>query len=313
MQLITPDRTTLTLTIGKLIKAADTEPSMTQRRIKMKLKQLLGSLVAIIILAGCAHHQSSQSTSVVDFLYPEGTSQALERNIPQLRLPLTVGVAFVPENYFASNQTLTPLKQEQILREVAQRFENQPFIEQIEMIPSAYLRPKGGFANLQQLKRLYHIDVIALISYDQMQFTDQTKASIAYWTLVGAYLIKGEQNDTHTLMDTAVFDIDSQQLLFRAPGSHQLKSSATPIDLEHELRQNSAASFDHAATQMVDNLELALQRFKDEVKNKPEKVQLQYKHSASYGAGTIDGILMMLLVGFALCWLKIRRDPRPKA
>lgn len=41
------------------------------------------------------------------------------------------------------------------------------------------------------------MDVVALVSRDQVQFTDQGLLSLTHWTLVGAYIVPGERNDTH--------------------------------------------------------------------------------------------------------------------
>lgn len=62
---------------------------------------------------------------------------------------------------------------------------------------------------MAQVARLYGVDVMALVSYDQVIHTDDTKASLLYWTIIGAYIIKGSQFDTATFVDTAVFDINT--------------------------------------------------------------------------------------------------------
>ena len=43
---------------------------------------------------------------------------------------------------------------------------------------------------------MFGIDVIVLLSYDQVQFRDEGLLSLTYWTVVGAYTIPGEKNDT---------------------------------------------------------------------------------------------------------------------
>ena len=121
----------------------------------------------------------------------------------------------------ASN--VTEMQKAQLLQRAAQAFEGRDYIASIEIIPSTYLQPKGGFENLGQIQRMLNIDVVALVSYDQVQFTDNTRLSLAYWTIVGAYFIHGNKNDTQTLMEAAVYDIASRQLLFRAPGAGRVK------------------------------------------------------------------------------------------
>ena len=148
--------------------------------------------------------------------------------IPTLRLPLRVGLAFVPPS---TSRGLTELQKTELLREVAAKFRALPFVESIEVVPTTYLRPGGGFENLDQLRSLLGVDVIALIAYDQAQLTSGTAWSLSYWTIVGAYVVPGEKNDTATLMEAVVYDIASRKLLFRAPGTSTIKGHATPVRL----------------------------------------------------------------------------------
>lgn len=102
----------------------------------------------------------------------------------------------------------------ELLSKVAQQFKQLDYVQTIEIIPSAYLTPGGGFNNLAQIKTMYEVDVVALVAYDQVQFTHEGLSSLSYWTIVGAYVVKGEKNDTNTMMDTVVVDIDSQKCYF---------------------------------------------------------------------------------------------------
>src|SRR5437667_4524703 len=113
---------------------------------------------------------------------------------PLLALPLRFGIAFVPaQRGAATSFALTEKRQSDVLNEVANHFKKSPFVRTIEVIPSAYLRPRGGFANLDQIRTMYGVDVIALVSYDQTQFTDQRLLSIAYWPISGTYIVRVQQ------------------------------------------------------------------------------------------------------------------------
>jgi rhombotail lipoprotein len=100
---------------------------------------------------------------------------------------------------------------------VKDAFASRPYIAAIEVIPTTYLRAGGGFDNLQQAARMHNVDVVTLLSYDQVQFSDSNRLSIFYWTIVGGYFVNGSQYDVNTLVDASVFDVKSRQLLFRAP------------------------------------------------------------------------------------------------
>ncbi len=276
----------------------------------MKLRNLLFTLAAIcsVLLAGCvSHNERHTAASVVDFLYPDVKDPVLTPGIPVLKLPLRVGIAFVPGVSYGS--ALTEQKKMDLMKQVANRFKNYPFIKDIELIPTAYLRNKGGFTNLEQIRTMYGVDVVALISYDQVQFTDQGLLSLTYWTIVGAYVVPGEKNDTQTMLDTVVVDISSKKMLFRAPGVDHVKGNSTPVNLSEQLRTDSEASFTKAGTQMIENLDQQLAAFKDKVKEHPDdyKVVRTAEYQARTGGGSLDSVWIVLVAVMGIAFVVTRR------
>lgn len=262
---------------------------------------LLALIGLSFALAGCATTRERHAlSSVVDFLYPDTKEPVVAPAVPVLTLPLRVGVAFVPSKAHGST-VLTEQRKTQLLQQVADHFRQYPFVRDIAIISSAYLRPQGGFPNLDQIRTAYGIDVVALVSYDQIQFTDEGDLSLTYWTIVGAYDIAGEKYDTQTMLDTVVLDIKSRKMLFRAPGTSHVKASATLINVSEQLRHDSASSFDEAAKQMIVNLDQQLVQFKEKVKQRPDEYQIV--RSASYpgpaGAGSLDFAWLVLLLALA--------------
>jgi rhombotail lipoprotein len=173
------------------------------------------AIVALILATatGCAglygNRRVHHANSLFRYLYPNEARRLDAPVIPtQLALPLRVGVAFVPsdnERNVFDTQTFTENHKMQLMKRVSEQFKSYPFVRSIELIPTAYLQPRGGFDNLDQLQRMYNIDVITLLSYDQVQFTDEGLLSLTYWTVVGAYVVPGEKNETRTLLDAAVY------------------------------------------------------------------------------------------------------------
>lgn len=266
---------------------------------------LIGAI--LISLCSCATQQTGSRSSIVNYLYPDTATPQTEPDIPKLVLPLRMGIAFVPVTSKSRNSnaipwvevqanTLTENHKISIMEKIAANFSQQPFVEHIEIIPSAYLTAGGSFSNLAQLRTMFNIDVIALVSYDQVQFTDDSKLSLSYWTLVGAYLVSGQKNDSNTLMDTAVYAIESRKLLFRAPGTSQIKGRSTPVDLQQELRQDSLQGFMQASDNMTHNLALELERFKQRLKQHPQEVTITHRKGYSGGAFNLTLPLLLLLV-----------------
>ncbi|RMF83649.1 MAG: rhombotarget lipoprotein [Nitrospinota bacterium] len=266
----------------------------------MDNKYSIGLVLVFIMLgslAGCTTaRMTRQYASVVQYLYPAKTDPVDTPSIPVLSLPLKVGAAFVPEER-SVNTTVFPEKEKiALLQEVSTHFQRYPFVQSIELIPTAYLTPGGGFTNLDQIRSLFGIEVIALLSYDQVQFTDEGLLSLTYWTLVGAYIVTGEKNDTKTLMDVAVYHIPSRKLLFRAPGISHVKGSATPVNLSEQLRRDSEKGFREAARDLVQNLQEQLKLFQERVKSAPQEFRVTYKPGYT-GGGSLDAWIVLLLIG----------------
>lgn len=284
-------------------------PHPVRRSVRRLLFPVLAAALAFG-LTGCVgfwgqrrHHEAS---SVVQFLYPD-QMPFVQPQIPTLRLPLRVGVAFVPagvasgRGYGAINAGFTEQQKVELMRKVASQFNALPFVQSIELIPATYLRPGGGFDNLDQIRAMLGIDVIALLAYDQAQTSTDTEASIAYWTIVGAYVVPAQSQATHTLMEAVVYDIPSRSLLFRAPGTSTVKGHATLLRNSSELRKDSARGFEEAAGQMTTNLAQELELFKVRAREEPHTVKIEHKPGYT-GGGSLDvgfALLLIVLLGTA--------------
>lgn len=281
-------------------------------KTKINLKKFVLSVsICALLVAGCATNQARHnSTSVVDFLYPDTQDPIVTPGVPVLTLPLKVGIAFAPSNN-NYDTTLTEQRKMELMNQVGDHFKQYPYVKDIEFIPTAYLRTKGGFANLDQIRTMYGVEVIALVSYDQVQFTDEGILSLTYWTIVGAYIVPGEKNDTHTMLDTVVVDIKSRKMLFRAPGIGHVKGLATPINLSEQLRADSRSSFDKATVEMINNLDQQLASFKDKVKARPEeyKVVPTAEYQARRGGGSLDVIWLLMVSALGITFIVFRRRP----
>lgn len=264
---------------------------------------VLSLVVFIYSLYGCAGlmqgKKAHKKSSVVEFLYPGRGDVVIQPTVPHLTLPINVGVAFVPESSSRySTRSLSSKIQLGLMDKIAENFRQYKFVKNVEVIPSEYLRSGGGFDNLDQLKTMYGVDVMVLLSYDQIQYTDEGLVSLMYWTIVGAYIFKGEKNDTSTMIDAAVYDIKSRKMLFRAPGTSQVKGSATFVNLSEELRKDSVEGFNLATPNLLKNLATQLERFKVKIKERPEEVKVTYSRGYSgggYFGGWFAGLFIMLL------------------
>ncbi|HEX2778082.1 MAG TPA: rhombotarget lipoprotein [Gemmatimonadaceae bacterium] len=270
---------------------------------------------ALSALAACAAGPERHATSVMNYLYPDRGNYVETPAVPVLSLPLRVGVAFVPEpeDGCGGRCVGSPFPEADrmaLLQRVADHFRDSSFVKSIEIIPSAYLAPRGSFANLDQLRQMFGVDVIALVSYDQIQFHDQKRTSLTYWTIVGAYLVEGEKQDTRTLMDAVVYDIPSRRLLFRAPGLSTVKGSSTPVNLTEEMRRDREKGFRLASDELIANIDRQLPIFRERVRRNPAEFRVvpqpEYR-GGTRGGGSADGWTLLLVAALGGAALLGRR------
>ncbi|UCG73712.1 MAG: rhombotarget lipoprotein [Chromatiales bacterium] len=251
---------------------------------------------------GQAETRQGVSSSLVDYLYPKGEKPAeLEPGTPRLELPLRVGIAFVPAAS-ASSQVLSEATKTELLNEVRSAFIDREYIQHIEVIPETYLSANSGLSGMQQVARLYGVDVMALVSYDQVVATDDTQASILYWTIVGAYFIPATENEVQTFVDTAVFDVRTGTLLFRAPGTDKRQSQTTAVQSMEQMREDRTGGFAAAMGDMTSNLSTELTRFEDRLEEEPQLADVQWQEgSRGGGVGSLgcELLLLLLLAGAA--------------
>ena len=235
------------------------------------------------------------SSSLVEYLYPKGeTPPEFDEKTPELNLPLRVGIAFVPS--FADDSiALTATHKSELLNKVKSSFADKTYIHEIIIIPETYMRSNHGFDSVDQVARLYGLDIIALISYDQVIYTDDTRASILYWTIVGAYFINGSKNDINTFVDVAIFDIESHKLLLRAPGTDEVIAKSALINSSEKLRIARQKSFATAIDNLSINLDAELTSFKERIK-KDKSVEIAYRPGFSGGGGSMGWITLILFI-----------------
>lgn len=263
----------------------------------MKFKLII-VFVSLLILSACSSllspngHKNTVSSSLIDFLYPEESSRTEHSaEIPILTLPVKVGLAFVPSKNWSQNG-ISRSSQVELLEKVKQSFLQYDYIDKIEIIPSDYLKGGEGFTTLEQVSRLYDVDVMALVSYDQVTQSFEKKGALLYWTIVGMYLIPANDNSVQTFVDTAVFDVRSRKMLFRAPGINKLSESSTAIKIDAVLAEKSIESYTLAVADMSKNLDMELANFKTRVK---EDNVAKVQRREGYGGGSLMWLTLLVL------------------
>lgn len=228
---------------------------------------LLGLL--LLLGLGCAQTETRvRRSNVMEFLYPTDKQQPAPPDPAgaRLKLPLKVGIVFIPAaERWRGESGIPPAREKALLDLVRKPFLGKPWVSSVQVIPSNYLTTKGGFTNLQQIGRMFDVDVMALVSVDQVQYTNPKWYSFLYISVVGAYTLHGDANDTQTLIDAAVFDLSSRTFILRAPGQSLVKGSSNPVDRDEQMRKQSNQSLELAMADLAKNLDAEVASFKEEV------------------------------------------------
>ena len=240
-----------------------------------KLQQiscLLACILLAALLSGCAsmiENNQRQVASVLSYLFPgEEDVPEISDKIAEIKVPFRIGVAFVPDST-SPGFRLPESDRIKLAGLVRDSFSSYPFVRDIVAVPSVYLKSGGGFTNLERISALLNLDVIVLVSFDQVQNAGASGWSFLYWTGIGAYIINGDQYDILTSVETTVFEIKSRRLLMRAGGMSNIKGTATMVGFSERAREARTQGFDKAVQEMIDELHSEVKTFRKHAKNDP--------------------------------------------
>jgi rhombotail lipoprotein len=211
----------------------------------------IGPLLGVLNpTTGQARVNQREVASLLSYLFPgKEPPSTPPQVVTELKVPFRVGIAFVPDSA-PSAFSLPETERRQLAERVREAFKGYPFIREIELVPSSFLQPEGGFDNLDRVAALMRVDVVVLISFDQMQHTAANPWSFLYWTGVGAYMVKGERYDIFTSLDVSVFDVKSRRMLMHAGGRSTVKGDATWVGYAERSRDARSRSFGQALAEM---------------------------------------------------------------
>ena len=279
------------------------------RRHRKKIR-LVGAVSLALLLSGCgilsgneclfrcAEHQGA-STPLVQFLYGSDQRVPQRDEVVTLQLPIRVGLAFLPGRSGNPDEGPTPTERERILGAVRSSFSDLPYVSEIVPIPAYYfdMSRVDGMRQLEQLARLQRLDLVALISYDQRTQVSENRRSFAYLTIVGALVVKGNHNETQTIVDMAVVEPTGRSLVMRAGGISSTANTVTAIDQPGALRKQQRLGFDQATDALIANFRTELTEFESRVRAGTADVKVvRQARGGSGGSGALDPLLVGLLL-----------------
>jgi len=281
----------------------------------MNLRHVTLVTMLVVGLSGCASFGdrsfAHSSSSLVSFLYPKDHAPPPNDSLPELRVPLRVGLAFLPTQQAYGASGPSAAQREQLLAKVKSRFADRKFVSEIIIVPDYYLDSNRGIAGLEGLQRLYNVDVLALVSYDQVTHMDDNAWSLGYLTIVGQYIIKGNRHDVSTLIDLAVIDPTTRSVILRAGGTDTRHGNTTLVDRQRDARQSESLGFDAAMGQMIERFDAALIKFEADVREGKANVRVVNRNGTPRSGGGAFGMSAMaglILLTLSVTWSRRRTN-----
>jgi len=289
----------------------------------------LAPLLVCLTLNACAsggnirtvQHQSSLATYLYAGKEPTGT---LVQKKP-LILPIKVGVAFVPAD--GRNLDIPETTKKQVIDSVrAQLAVHKKYVAAAYSIPSTYLRPQGGVAELEQVAREFDVDVIVLMAANQFQKHERNSlAAFLDITIIGAFIIPGNTVDTNTVLEAAVYHVPSRALIFRADGSDEKTSRSTQFTSSGAAQKDTVSSIEDATKKLVVALTDSLVKFEQfdvtnttdirPIGNTPTKKDASHENYwgrvneyKTTGGGSFDAVWIFITAVGLVCAANIRKQ-----
>jgi rhombotail lipoprotein len=276
-------------------------------RIHKKKLRLLAVAGLALALTGCGilsgneclfrcGEKRAASTPLVEFLYGQQRVPSRDATVT-LQLPIRVGLAFLPSRTGNPDEGPTPKERERILGAIRSSFSDLPYVSEIVPVPSYYfdMSRADGMRQLEQLARLQRLDLMALISYDQRTQVSENRRSFAYLTIVGALVVKGNHNETQTIIDLAVVEPVGRSLVLRSGGVSSTANTVTAIDQPGKLRKQQRVGFDQATDALIANFRTELAAFESRVRAGTADVKVVRQPRGGGGGGSLDLMLLALL------------------
>ena len=268
------------MTLSTHIKTVNAAHALTSNnqprrtRIGRVSSCMVVTFFVVVTISGCgamAMKEVRQDASLADYLYSgQQTSETTQQTTAaELHLPLRCGIAFVP-GYADPKFGLTEVDRLRWSTQIKALFEKHPFVGNVVVIPTSYLKSGGGVQNLRQLAALFNVEAIALLSYEQTQFSEPGSLSALYLTSALAwFVVPGDRYNIHTVLEAALVDARSGKLLFRAPATSIVEGSATMVRFSASSREARSEGFDKAFAQLIPNVDNALQTFHRQAQTDP--------------------------------------------
>ena len=204
-----------------------------------------GLALALLLCAGCVGPvvgSARTQSSIKPVTGKPGEGEPGESARPDqptsLRVPARIALAFVPEGNAGggssggmSSWASGPLPEDfkaRVLESLADAFRNEPFIGNIEVVPSFYLGGHTAPEIVASVRATFDVEAVALVTYDLQHFNRVNGWAMTYILVLPMLFVPGNELSSHLYLDTAVYWSNNGALLFRAAGSAENEKSFVP-------------------------------------------------------------------------------------
>jgi rhombotail lipoprotein len=103
------------------------------------------------------------------------------------------------------------------------------------------------------------------------------------------------------MLDASVFDVATHKLLFRAPGTSQIKGSASMAGFNEKSRAARMEGYNNAVDDLIPRLQAELQGFKERIKNDANyRVENKPGYTGGGDLGWLSMLFALILAGATL-------------
>ena len=210
--------------------------------------------------------QSARSTPLTEFLY-EGQKVPVAEGRAELLLPIRIGLGFIAPTDDSTGKVPTLEQRQATLDAVRDQLRGLPYVTEVAIVPQYWFgnQPGVGFQKLSALAKQFNFDLIALVSYDQGIYSTQNMRTLGLLTIIGKDFYKVEVDQALTVIDLALVEPRSRELVLRISAGDQFGDTTTVLDDWRSKSYLRRVSFDRANEVFVSKLREELPALKARV------------------------------------------------
>lgn len=215
--------------------------------------------------------QTTRSTPLAEFLYA-GRKVPAEEGRAELLLPIRIGLGFIAPTDDSTGKVPSLEQRQATLDAVREQLHGLPYVSEVAIVPQYWFgnQPGVGFDKLSALATQFRFDLIALVSYDQAMYATQNMRTLGLLTMIGKDFYKVDVDQALTVIDLALVEPRSRELVLRISAGDRFGDSTTLLDDWRSKSYVRRVSFDRAHDVFLEKLREELPALRSRVTSPSE-------------------------------------------